>query len=62
MVWSLQSRRVAERLRDTVRSLDFISRIGGDEFVILLPDISPDAAAKKAERIIANIATPPFFL
>jgi diguanylate cyclase (GGDEF)-like protein len=49
---------VAQRLRDSVRSLDFISRIGGDEFVILLPAISPDDAANKAERIIASVAAP----
>lgn len=49
---------VAQRLRDSVRSLDFISRIGGDEFVILLPIISPDDATEKAERIIASVAAP----
>jgi diguanylate cyclase (GGDEF)-like protein len=49
---------VAHRLRDSVRTLDFISRIGGDEFVILLPVISPTEAAVVAERIIANISAP----
>jgi diguanylate cyclase len=49
---------VARRLRDCVRPLDFISRIGGDEFVILLPVISSDEAEKIAERIIAGIAQP----
>jgi diguanylate cyclase (GGDEF)-like protein len=47
---------VARRLRDNVRSLDFISRIGGDEFIILLPVISSDDAEKIAERIIASIS------
>jgi diguanylate cyclase (GGDEF)-like protein len=49
---------VARRLRDSVRSLDFISRTGGDEFVILLPVISAEDAEKIAERIIASIAAP----
>ena len=49
---------VARRLRDSVRSLDFISRTGGDEFVILLPVIFPDDAEKIAERIIASISAP----
>jgi len=49
---------VAHRLRNSVRSLDFISRIGGDEFVILLPTISSDEAKRTAERIIAGIAQP----
>lgn len=49
---------VTKRLRENVRSLDFISRVGGDEFVVLLPDISPHDAAKIAERIIASIAAP----
>jgi diguanylate cyclase (GGDEF)-like protein len=49
---------VAHRLRNSVRSPDFISRIGGDEFVILLPMISPEAAKSTAERIIASIAQP----
>jgi len=49
---------VAHRLRNSVRSLDFISRIGGDEFVILLPAISSDEAKRTAERIIAGIAQP----
>ena len=35
---------LADRLRDSVRTLDFVSRIGGDEFVILLPAISPAEA------------------
>jgi len=49
---------VAQRLRNSVRSLDFISRIGGDEFVILLPVITSDDARRTAERIIANVAQP----
>jgi diguanylate cyclase (GGDEF)-like protein len=49
---------VARRLHDCVRPLDFISRIGGDEFVILLPGIASDDAETTAERIIASVAQP----
>jgi diguanylate cyclase (GGDEF)-like protein len=49
---------VAHRLRNSVRSPDFISRIGGDEFVILLPAISSEDAKRTAERIIASVAQP----
>jgi diguanylate cyclase (GGDEF)-like protein len=49
---------LADRLRDSVRTLDFVSRIGGDEFVILLPAISPAEATVIARRIIARVEAP----
>jgi diguanylate cyclase (GGDEF)-like protein len=49
---------LADRLRDCVRTLDFVSRIGGDEFVILLPAISPAEATIIAKRIIACVEAP----
>ncbi|WP_428737777.1 putative bifunctional diguanylate cyclase/phosphodiesterase [Sulfurimonas sp.] len=50
---------VASRLQSIVRSEDTVARIGGDEFVILLPDLSYDEkmAANKAERIALKIYT-----
>jgi diguanylate cyclase (GGDEF)-like protein len=49
---------VADRLRDSVRDVDFLCRIGGDEFVILLPAISPAEAAVVARRIIDRVSEP----
>jgi len=44
---------IAVRLSASVRSTDTVSRIGGDEFVILLPDIQ---CAYDAEQIAAKLA------
>jgi diguanylate cyclase len=49
---------VANRLRDSIRNVDFLCRIGGDEFVILLPAISPAEAATVAQRIIERVSEP----
>jgi diguanylate cyclase (GGDEF)-like protein/PAS domain S-box-containing protein len=50
---------VAHRLRACVRSSDTVSRQGGDEFVILLSDIShPEDADISAEKILAALGTP----
>ena len=53
---------VAQRMRDAVRSSDTVSRLGGDEFLILCEDL-PDDGAENAvtllgERIMTAIATP----
>ncbi len=50
---------VAERLVDCVRGADTVSRQGGDEFVILLSDLSqPEDAAIMAGRVLRAIAEP----
>ena len=36
---------IAERMRSVVRSSETIARIGGDEFVVLLQDLSPSRQA-----------------
>jgi diguanylate cyclase (GGDEF)-like protein/PAS domain S-box-containing protein len=44
---------VAERLTSVLRKSDTVARIGGDEFVLVLPQVpSPDNAAKLAQRIL----------
>jgi diguanylate cyclase (GGDEF)-like protein len=49
---------VSKRLRHSVRDIDFLCRIGGDEFIILLPSISSVEAATIARRIIERISEP----
>ena len=50
---------VAERLRQVSRESDFVGRLGGDEFLIVLQDV-PDAqlAMYAAERIRTALCTP----
>jgi len=50
---------VARRLRACVRASDTIARIGGDEFVILLPELgSQEGAPAVAEKILAALGLP----
>jgi diguanylate cyclase (GGDEF)-like protein/PAS domain S-box-containing protein len=50
---------VAPRLVAAVRDTDTIARSGGDEFVVILPDLtSVGEAARVAERIVAAFAQP----
>jgi diguanylate cyclase (GGDEF)-like protein/PAS domain S-box-containing protein len=52
-------RGVAPRLADAVRPTDTVSRSGGDEFIIVLPEISSiGEAGHIAERIVASFAQP----
>jgi diguanylate cyclase (GGDEF)-like protein len=44
-------RAVADVLRDNVRDYDAVGRLGGEEFVILLPDITTEDALRVANRI-----------
>lgn len=50
---------VARRLQNCVRREDLVSRQGGDEFVILLPEVAhPDDAAVVARKIIEEVQRP----
>lgn len=45
-------RRFANHLRNTVRKSDIICRWGGEEFILLLKDTTPEQARELAEKII----------
>lgn len=47
---------VAAAAREVVRDSDLFGRIGGEEFLVALPDTDADAAAEIAERIRSRIA------
>lgn len=51
-------RLVGDRLRRTFRATDRVFRIGGDEFVVLLPATSEIEAAHLAKRAIETISEP----
>jgi two-component system cell cycle response regulator len=52
-------REVASRLRERVRREDIVGRWGGEEFVVALPETTPDAAAAVAESLRSAIAGRP---
>jgi len=48
---------VARRLQACVREADTVAREGGDEFVVVLPDLEvPDDALRVAEKIVVELA------
>jgi diguanylate cyclase (GGDEF)-like protein/putative nucleotidyltransferase with HDIG domain len=44
-------REFAARLKDVCRGYDYVARMGGDEFVVTAPGLTPEAAKEKAERL-----------
>lgn len=47
---------VAERLKSLLREDDTISRLGGDEFIIVLPETDADGAAHVAEKVLTRLS------
>lgn len=51
--------RVAQLLKDTLRETDVVARIGGDEFIAVLPSMrEPDIAVVRAEALLATVSQP----
>ncbi len=53
---------LAQRLRENVRGKDTVARIGGEEFLILLPNTEPTAVLQAARRMGSIIRETPFNL
>jgi two-component system, cell cycle response regulator len=52
-------RELSARLRERVRREDVVGRWGGEEFVVALPETSPEGAAAVAESLRAGVAGSP---
>jgi diguanylate cyclase (GGDEF)-like protein/PAS domain S-box-containing protein len=48
----------AERLRRCIRPSDLLARVGGDEFVVVAPDLRAEDADALARRVVDTLATP----
>lgn len=53
---------VAERLREALRSTDMLARIGGEEFLAILPETEPRAACAVAFRLAHHVRRAPVTL
>ncbi|MET0219906.1 MAG: EAL domain-containing protein [Tardiphaga sp.] len=49
---------VTQRLRQSIRPADILSRQGGDEFVVLMPGCSAEDAARIAGRLTKSLSAP----
>ncbi|MCB9964018.1 MAG: PleD family two-component system response regulator [Rhodospirillales bacterium] len=49
----------SRRVSDSLRSFDLVARLGGEEFVVILPDVTEEKAHFIAERLRASIAEEP---
>jgi diguanylate cyclase (GGDEF)-like protein len=52
--------RVSRILRESIRDVDFPTRYGGEEFLVLLPETSIERAVEVAERIRTRLASETF--
>jgi two-component system cell cycle response regulator len=55
-------REFARRLRESVRGIDLVSRIGGEEFLVIMPDILADDAERVAQRVRGAVEATGFLL
>lgn len=55
-VGDLVLQKLADVCRATLRNIDIVGRIGGEEFAVLLPETEPQQAEEAAERLRAALA------
>ena len=48
-------RQLADCLKTSVRESDFLARVGGDEFALLMPETDPETGRQVIERLQDNI-------
>jgi two-component system cell cycle response regulator len=53
-------REFACRLRRLMRASDLVCRLGGEEFIVVMPDTPLDVARQVGERVCATVAAEPF--
>ncbi len=53
---------VAQRLVNNVRKSDVVARVGGDEFIIMLPDIESVAAAEHVAKMVLKSISEPYLI
>lgn len=46
---------VAQGLKENCREYDFVARMGGDEFVMVLPGVTPEAVAARLQRLRSRV-------
>jgi two-component system cell cycle response regulator len=51
---------VSSRLQQVLRPSDLIARVGGEEFLVVLPEAGPEEAQQVAERLRAAVGRLPF--
>ena len=49
---------VAARMKNILREQDTVSRVGGDEFVLVLPDTDSNGAAHLAQKLVSSLRLP----
>lgn len=55
-------REFAHRVARAVRGIDVVARLGGEEFIVAMPETDDDAALQIGERLREKIAVRPFIL
>lgn len=55
-------RKIAKRMTDNLRSIDLVSRFGGEEFLVVMPGTDAERAGPAANRLRARICNDPVVL
>jgi len=53
---------VSQLMRQVTPATDVVARIGGDEFIVLADQMSPDTACQTAQRLIDTLSRKPFLM